>query len=154
MDIKFTKLESEDIPELITPMTKAFNEDAKQFQGKEKDGPPGYDDGSFLKTWGIDNIDSHAVSVRVDGKLAGAFIVWWNEGGESTLGNIFVDPAYQNLGVGTSIWEYIESHFPTQKWRLETPVWSDRNHYFYENKCGFRQVRVNGDQILLEKDYS
>ncbi|AIW17020.1 GNAT family N-acetyltransferase [Vibrio tubiashii] len=122
MKITFKELENSDIHDLIEPMTKVFNDDAKQFQGKEAGGPPGYDDGSFLGKWGIDNPDSRAFTVCIDEKSVGAFIIWWNERGVSTLGNIFVDPKYQNRGIGLATWKYVESNFPTKKWCLETAL--------------------------------
>ena len=151
MVITFESLKSSDINDLIGPMTRAFDADAKAFQGKERGGPPGYDDGSFLRKWGLDNVDSYAYKIIVDNKPIGAFVLWWDKDGVSTLGNIFVDPDYQNNGVGALAWKFIEKTFPTQKWQLETPIWALRNHHFYENRCGFKQVGSRDDQLLFEK---
>ena len=153
MDIQFTPLDENDIVELIDPMTKAFDDDAQRFNGKEKGGPPGYDDGSFLYNWGAKNTDSLSYKISVEDKSIGAFIIWWNENGESFLGNIFVDPAFQNKGIGSKAWHYIEEKFPTKSWQLETPTWSIRNHYFYEKICGFKKVALKDDQVIYKKEY-
>ena len=150
MDIDFQQLKPADIEVLSDVMTRAFDQDAQQFQGQNTGGPPGYDDGSFLRQWGLDNPDSHAYRISVDGCPAGAFILWWDSAA-STLGNIFIDPVYQNLGVGLAAWRFIEATFPAQKWRLETPEWATRNHYFYHTKCGFRRVGVVDAQVQFEK---
>jgi GNAT superfamily N-acetyltransferase len=62
------------------------------------------------------------------------------------LGVIFVDPEFQDRGVGQRIWEFVESTYPeTESWQLETPGFTTKNHHFYE-KCGFRRVEVKPPQ--------
>ncbi|MCP3921748.1 MAG: GNAT family N-acetyltransferase [Desulfobacterales bacterium] len=153
MEVFFTLLEEKDIIELVDPMTKAFDDDAKRFNGKEKDGPPGYDDGSFLYKWGLDNNGSISYKIIVDSKSVGAFIIWWNEDGESTLGTIFVDPELQNKGVGRKAWCFIEDKFLTKSWILDTPTWAVRNHHFYEKVCGFIKIGTKDDQVIYKKFY-
>jgi GNAT superfamily N-acetyltransferase len=63
------------------------------------------------------------------------------------LGTITVDPDYQDRGVGTRMWRFIETRYPeTRGWRLATPGWATKNHCSYEAKCGFQ--RVETDPIL------
>ncbi|MBN1874767.1 MAG: GNAT family N-acetyltransferase, partial [Anaerolineae bacterium] len=74
-------------------------------------------------------------------KIVGAFIVWILPRGDYILGTIFVDPAYQDYGIGTRMWRFIEDTYPeARSWRLETPDFAKKNHYFYEKKCGFQKV--------------
>lgn len=62
------------------------------------------------------------------------------------LGTIFVDPALQDIGVGTRTWQFVEARHPeTKSWRLATPDWAIKNHHFYE-KCGF--CEVESDSII------
>jgi GNAT superfamily N-acetyltransferase len=151
--LDISPLLAEDVSSLIQPMTFAFDDDAFVHLGQEKMGPPGYDDGSFLTEYAINNGDSKAFKLVADGQPVGAFIVWWNPNGTSVLGNIFVDPAYQGKGIGTQAWAYIEQHFPTLTWRLDTPNWSTRNHRFYEQQCGFIKVDEQREGVIYEKSY-
>jgi N-acetylglutamate synthase-like GNAT family acetyltransferase len=58
------------------------------------------------------------------------------------LGTIFVDPDIQDRGIGTQAWKFIEATYPDmQSWKLGTPDWTAKNHYFYEQKCGFEKGR-------------
>ena len=61
------------------------------------------------------------------------------------LGTMFVDPDYQNRAVGPQAWQLIEAAYPqTRDWTLGTPKWAIRNHFFYQEKCGFTKI---GEQI-------
>lgn len=41
------------------------------------------------------------------------------------LGRIFIDPNFQNQGIGMKVMKEIESFFPdSNKWWLDTPNWS------------------------------
>lgn len=152
MKLNFRPLKSDDIENLILPMTRAFNDDSKQFNGQEKGGPPGYDDGSFLKKYAISDQNSTAYKILNIEEPIGAFIIWWDRNGESFLGNIFIDPKFQNQGIGQKVWTFIETTFPTKSWKLETPVWSVRNHAFYK-KCGFKEIGSNEHDVFFEKVY-
>jgi hypothetical protein len=47
----------------------------------------------------------------------------------------------------------VERSYPDAKsWKLETPSWATKNHYFYEKKCGFRRVDVKEDSFVYRKD--
>jgi GNAT superfamily N-acetyltransferase len=149
--VEIAPLLASDVQSLIKPMTYAFNDDAYSHLGISKLGPPGYDDGSFLHEFAIDNRESKAYKLVANGEPIGAFIIWWNPEGTSVLGNIFVDPAYQGKGIGFQAWQFIERHYPTQKWRLDTPNWSTRNHCFYQHKCGFHKVAEEREGFIYEK---
>ena len=130
-----------DIPELTRVMTRAFDDDARRHLGLERGGPPGYDNGDFFREWlfGYDQTDGYKV-LRA-GQVIGGVIVWILPDGHNVLGTIFVDPAAQDQGVGTQIWQLIETRYPeTKSWRLVTPRWATKNHHFYAAKCGFGQV--------------
>lgn len=151
MNPQFITLEERDIKDLIGPMTRAFDNDRELYKGVEKGGPPGYDDGSFLKRWAIEDENSIAYKIVYDNKSVGAFIIWWIEQGVSVLGNIFIDPCFHNMKIGRKTWIFIENRFPTKCWRLETPIWATRNHYFYEAVCGFTKTEINHDQQVFVK---
>ncbi|EJW15394.1 GNAT family N-acetyltransferase [Paenibacillus alvei] len=67
------------------------------------------------------------------------------------LGRIFVDPNFQNQGIGMKVILEIERVYPgCKKWWLDTPRWSVKNHHFYV-KCGYAKVREEGDLYIFEK---
>ena len=134
-----------DIPELTRVMTVAFDDDARTHLGEEKGGPPGYDDGEFFQKWMLAHDESIGYKIVVDNTVIGGFIVWVLPDGVDFLGTMFVDPDYQNRAVGPQAWQLIEAAYPqTKSWTLGTPKWAIRNHYFYEEKCGFTKI---GEQL-------
>ena len=157
---KFENLEfdpfTEGDVETITPiMKRAFDEDTRRHTGKSAGGPPGYDDGSFLRHWAL-HPESVAYRILKDGTPIGAVIVWPKPTGENFLGCLFLDPSCQGHGLGLVAWRFVESEYPDAvRWGTETIATSRRNHYFYVNKCGFSIVRVEGSgddaQYVMEK---
>lgn len=143
----FEAFTEDDIPELTRVMTRAFDDDAQRHLGQERGGPPGYDNGDFFREWLFGYQETVGYKVISGDKAIGAIIVWVLEGGHNVLGAMFVDPACQDRGVGTRMWEFVEASYPeTKSWRLATPNWAFKNHYFYEAKCGFK--RVESDPII------
>ena len=131
-ELTFEAITEADIPELTDVMTRAFDDDAQKYLGRERGGPDGYK------------------AVRA-GKIVGAIIVWILPERHNIVGTIFVDPALQDQGIGTAIWRFIETRYPeTESWRLGTPTWATKNHHFYADKCGFR--RVESDPIIGAPD--
>jgi ribosomal protein S18 acetylase RimI-like enzyme len=61
--------------------------------------------------------------------------------GHYELGRIYVDPDFQNRGIGQQAVRQMFGAFPeAQEWTLGTPSWAIRNQHFYE-KMGFVKVR-------------
>jgi len=147
LTLSFEEISEADIPELTRVMTRAFDDDAQKHLELERGGPKGYDNGDFFRKWLFgyqETVGYKAVSV---GRVIGAITIWILEGDHHVLGTTFVDPDYQDCGVGTQIWQFVEASYPEAKsWRLATPTWATKNHYFYKAKCGFQ--RVEADPIL------
>jgi GNAT superfamily N-acetyltransferase len=142
VDLTFAEAAEKDIPELTKIMTRAFDDDAQKHLGLEKGGPEGYNNGDFFRTWLLPYKESIGYKIVTEGKIIGCIIVWILETKENFLGTIFIDPEYQNQGVGTRTWQFIEKTYPdTRQWTLETPGWAVKNHYFYEQKCGFTKIK-------------
>jgi GNAT superfamily N-acetyltransferase len=140
--IALEPLTEADIGPLIPVMVRAFDDDTRRHTGKSSGGPPGYDDGTFLRTYALRE-DSDAFTVRVDGEIGGAVIIFPGDDQSCYLGNIFIDTRFQGAGVGTRVWQEVESRYPeTSTWRTATPGFSKRNHHFYVRKCGFEVDRV------------
>jgi GNAT superfamily N-acetyltransferase len=157
--LSFEEITGDDIPELTTVMTRAFDDDAQKHLGLERGGPPGYDNGGFFREWLFGYEQSVGYKALSEDRIIGAIIVWILEGDHNILGTMFVDPDYQDRGVGTRMWQFIEATYPeTKSWRLATPSWATKNHYFYEVKCGFQQVEsdpmlpISEDELAYRKD--
>ena len=147
LSLSFEEISEADIAELTEVMTRAFDDDARKHQGLEKGGPEGYDNGEFFRTWLLPYQESVGYNILFEGIIVGGLIVWILPEGHNILGTIFVDPAFQDRGVGTQTWQFIEATYPdTKSWRLATPTWATKNHHFYEVKCGFS--RVESDPLI------
>ena len=144
--LDFTPLCEADVAVLTPIMTRSFNDDSKRFFLNPVGGPPGYDDGSFLRKWGL---QSGGKSYRIDkeGTPIGAIILFLEpQEQRGFLGCLFIDAGQIGHGNGTIAWRFAEHTFPEIKvWETETPAVSFRNHRFYINKCGFNVYAVEGD---------
>jgi GNAT superfamily N-acetyltransferase len=157
--LTFEEITEADIPELTDVMTRAFDDDAQKHLGKQRGGPPGYDNGDFFRQWLFGQTFTDGFKVLAHGKIVAAAIMWDLPDGHNILGAMFVDPAAQDGGVGTRLWRFIEERYTqAQSWRLATPVWATKNHYFYEQKCGFHRIAahqmpgVSEDEVVYRKD--
>ncbi|NLN47140.1 MAG: GNAT family N-acetyltransferase [Clostridiaceae bacterium] len=152
--LTFHPLKEEDIEPLTRIMKRAFDEDTRIHLDRESGGPPGYDNGEFLRKWGL-HPHSTAFRIQSGDRTVGAVIVWINrKTGVNQLGNVFVDPDSQNLGMGMRIWTAVEAMFPdTRVWQTETPGFSRRNHHFYVNKCGFHVIRIENPKDPEERSF-
>ena len=151
--LTFEEIAEADIPELTGVMTRAFDNDSRIHRGLERGGPEGYDNGDFFRKWLFGYEQTRGTKIVAEGRIIGGCIVWILESGCNYVGTIFVDPAWQNRGVASRTWSFIESRYPeTKSWTLETPAWATRNHRFYEAKCGFRKVETRGDAVVYRKE--
>ncbi len=112
-------------------------------------GPPGYKSAEWqrkMMRWG------KYYRISVDGQIVGGFIVFPKEPRCYELGRIFVDPDFQNQGIGTQAFEFLWKTYPlAKKWTLGTPAWNVRTRHFYK-KVGFVETGEDGHGgILLER---
>jgi len=151
--IELQALTEEDIEQLVRIMTRAFDHDTWIHLGKEKGGPDGYDDGRFLRKWGL-NSPTESFKVLLNGTLIGGLILWIRRNGRNYLGTIFIDPPFQGMGIGTKIWRMVESAHPeARSWMTDTPGFAKRNHHFYVHKLGFEIVRIENQGKQKEEIY-
>jgi GNAT superfamily N-acetyltransferase len=144
MTLLFTEISADDVDELTRVMTSAFDDDTHKHLGVERGGPEGYDDGSFFRNWLFERQETVGYKILYDGRIIGGFILWIYDDGHNVLGTMFTDPEFQDRGVGTRAWQFIEKTYPdTRGWTLETPSWAKKNHRFYQDKCGFRKTKEN-----------
>ena len=133
-------------------MKRAFDKDSQEHLGCDG-GPPGYDDGSFLRQWGLHK-NSTAFKIMYDGKPIGAVILFIQDDNHNALGNIFIDSDLQSKGLGIRVWNQIEKMYPkTVEWRTETAGFSRGNHSFYVNKCGFHITKIVNPRDEKESSY-
>ncbi|MCM1989468.1 GNAT family N-acetyltransferase [Oceanirhabdus seepicola] len=150
MSLYFEKARVEDARALTMVQKHAFDDDAKRFMGKSVGcGPPGY---SSLK-WNINMIKRGMYyKIRLDDyTIVGGFIISSKDNKTYNLDRIFIEPEYQNQGIGTKSLEFIENNYvDVNKWILDTPKYCYRNHIFYE-KNGYQKVGESGELYLYEK---
>lgn len=123
---------------------KAFDDDKKEYGSV----PPG-----------IESVDWHRYQIKsgmyykiiFDNKIVGGIKLFNLKSGHYRLGTILILPDFQNRGIGHKAMEFIENEYPNaQKWSLDTPHKSYRNHYFYE-KHGY--VKVGETQPSKEREF-
>ena len=147
------KLTESDLPVLTPIMREAFDEDSAIHLNGAKGGPPGYDNGDFLRKWFLHPKATPYVIMLGDRPI-GAVNLWIHSDGNNFLGCLFLDPAYENQGYGLRVWHMVEALYPkTVSWKTETPIFSHRNHNFYINKCHFKCVRIDNPKDLSEGSF-
>lgn len=148
MNVTFERATVADVAVLTAIEKRTFDDDSQKFLGKETGGPPGYDS----EEWNRNMLRrAHYLKILADGQVVGGMIVLDLRHGHFELGRIWIDPDYQNLGIGGKALAYIEEAFPqATRWTLDTPTWATRNRYFYA-KHGYREVREDGEGVYFEK---
>ena len=124
----------DDARELLRIQTTAFAVDLEKYGS----GPSGFDS----LEWQIDMIESgNYYKIILDGeKIIGGMVVFDKGEDYLHLTRIFIDPDYQNMGLGQLAVCMVERDYPeARRWTLDTPYLNLRNHYFYE-KLGYLKV--------------
>jgi GNAT superfamily N-acetyltransferase len=151
--IAFKRARSADAAQLTAVQKRCFDDDSQRYLGTDTGGPPGYDSVKWQQ-----NIMKKSLYYKIvwDGQIIGGLIIFSKGSGHYELGRIYLDPDYQNQGIGTQAMAFIEQAFPdAQRWTLDTPLWATRNHHFYQ-KLGYVRVgelNMGGGElsILYEK---
>lgn len=140
--VMFKKANIEDAEELCSIATRAFLEDKLKYGSC----PPGID----TVKWHVSYIkDGMYYKMVYDKVICGGFKLFNLGKLHYRLGAIFIEPAYQNKGIGSKAIEFIEKSFPEGKrWSLDTPYLSYAVHHFYE-KNGYVKV---GEEKPDKKD--
>ncbi len=137
--VKIEHATSEDVERLTEIQTRAFDDDNKRKPpGCSMDGPPGYDSVDWNAGW-IEQTPYY--KILFDGQIVGGIIVFDMGRGHYELGRIYVDPGFQDRGIGQRAVSLMFDAFPeVEKWTVGTPAWAIRNQHFYE-RVGFLRVR-------------
>ena len=153
LTLSFGDMSEADIPELTRVMTRAFDDHPEKHLELERGGPEGYDNGDFFRKWLFGYQETVGYKAVSAGRVIGAITVWTLEGGDNVPGTVSVDRDYQDRGVHTRMWQFVEATYPeTKSWRLATPRWATKNHYFYEAKCGFKKVESEPTLPISEEE--
>ena len=91
-------------------------------------------------------------TIVADEQIVGGIIVFRQGTRQYELGRIFVDPPFQNQGIGTQAFEFLWKTYPLAKrWTLGTPAWNRRTRHFYR-EVGFVEIGEDGHGgILFER---
>jgi RimJ/RimL family protein N-acetyltransferase len=149
--LRFEKARPEDAKTLALVSGRAFDNDV-HYGAPGTGGPPGYKH----EMWQLRMMSrGHYYKIILDegeAHIIGGFIVFQNAYGDCELGRIFIEPAYQNRGIGTQAMAFMEQAFPeARRWTLGTPGWNLRTQHFYE-KVGFVRIGTDGhDGVRYEK---
>lgn len=137
MNISIERAVPEDAERLVHVQIAAFHYDSELYPGVETGGPPGYDSVPHM----LEKIERDECYIILDaGRCIGGLVLFDKGNGHYHLDVIFIDPAYQNRGIGSQAIQFIEQVYPANCWTLDTPQWAVRNQHFYE-KFGYVKVR-------------
>jgi GNAT superfamily N-acetyltransferase len=148
--LKMGKARSADAATLAGASERAFNNDIHYgAPGPGPGGPPGYRSPEWQAR--MMRIGDYHKIVFGD-QIIGGVIVFRKASREYDLGRIFIDPEYQNRGLGTQVMTLLWKAYPLAKrWTLGTPAWNKRTRHFYA-KVGFQEIGTDGhDGILFER---
>jgi len=136
--IEIKKARKKDIAPLIKTQIRTFTDDNKlKPPGSCMDGPPGFDSVDWNSNW-IGKTPYYKILLR--GQIVGGLILF-DHVEHYEVGRIWIDPEYQNQGIGQKVMAKMFEEYPEVKlWKLGTPSWAVRNQHFYE-KAGFVKIR-------------
>ena len=150
--IAFRKARPSEADTLAGVSERAFHDDVNYGAPGPPGGPPGYDSPAWQKrVMGFGDY----YTILADGQIIGGMIVFRKGTREYELGRIFIEPDYQNQGIGTSAFEFLWQTYPLAKrWTLGTPKWNRRTRHFYA-KVGFAEIGEDGHGgVLFERRIS
>ncbi len=130
----------EDAETLADISKRAFDSDV-EVGAPSKGGPPGYDSVENHRE-AIETNSFDYLKILYDEKIVGGTSVFKMTDHHYEAFNVFIDPDYHRMGIGTQSFELIKAKYPeAKKWTLDTPVWNTRTKAYYE-KLGFKQYGV------------
>jgi len=146
--LRLVKARSTDAGKLASASQRAFDDDI-HYGAPGPGGPPGYRSPEWQTK--MMHIGDY-YKIVLDDQIIGGAIIFRKAPREYDLGRIYIDPDYQNRGLGTQVMALLWQAYPLAKrWTLGTPAWNKRTCHFYA-KMGFRQIGTDGhDGILFER---
>jgi len=130
--IELRKAHRDDVEVLTEIQIRTFVADNKHKpHGCSMEGPPGYNSIKWNMHW-----VEHTLYYKIlfNGQIVGGMILFELEKQHFEVGRIWIDPEFQNQGIGqASMRDMFDMH-------PGTPTWAIRNQHFYEN-LGFVKIR-------------
>lgn len=147
--ISFRRALPEDAEELTRIQFEAFAQaDAIYTNIRGYEPPPGYDS---VEAQQAAITQSLYYKMLDEGAIVGGFILLKENESHIMLARIFIRPVFQNAGIGTQAFRFMEAMYPRcRRWTVLTPFLSYRNHHFYE-KLGF--VKVGETEPMFTNGY-
>jgi hypothetical protein len=137
-ELELTPLCPEEIPALTALMAVTFDADAQACGMDDPEPLRCYHCDDLFERWPPGCLDADRYTLRVDGAIAGAAVIWSFPQDVAVLGLLFVAPACQGCGAGALIWRAVEAERPrARQWLVAAPAWSAKTRRFYEGVCGF-----------------
>ena len=138
--LMFEKATPEDARILARISERAFHSDI-HYGAPGLGGPPGYDS----DLWQIRMMTAgEYYKILVDDRIVGGIIVRLKGYQYYEVARIFIDPGFQNQGIGTQTFEFLWTEYPeVKRWTLGTPTWNQRTPHFYR-KVGFVEMGDDG----------
>jgi RimJ/RimL family protein N-acetyltransferase len=100
-------------------------------------GPPGYDSADWQR--GAMR-QGRYFKVLEQGRIVGGFVLFPLPDGSVEFGRAFIEPEFQNQGIGGELLAFAEGVFPeAERFVLDTPEWNLRTRHFYE-KAGYEKI--------------
>jgi ribosomal protein S18 acetylase RimI-like enzyme len=131
------ELAAEDDAESLAEISRRAFEHDVNYGAPGRGGPPGYDSPGWQRKM---LRRGRYFKLFEQERLVGGFVVFRLEDGSVELGRAFIDPEFQNRGIGSEMLRYAEGVFPaTRRLVLDTPSWNRRCQHFYE-KAGFVKI--------------
>lgn len=149
--IRFEKATPDDAVILAQVSERAFHSDV-HCGAKGMGGPFGYNHDMWQTRM---MMAGKYYKILYDDRIVGGIIVRLLGYRYYEVVRVFVDPLYQNQGIGTQAFEFLWAEFPeVKRWTLGTPAWNRRTRHFYK-KVGFVEIGEDGhDGILLERKFA
>ena len=146
--LRFETATPEDARILARVSERAFHSDI-HYGAPGLGGPPGYDS----DLWQIRMMTAgEYYKILLDDRIVGGIVVRLKGYQYYEVARIFIDPDFQNQGIGTQTFEFMWTEYPeVKRWTLGTPAWNCRTPHFYR-KVGFVEIGEDGHGgILFER---
>ena len=143
--VRFEKARLGDADVLAEVSKRAFDHDI-HYGAPGPGGPPGYD----AAAWQAKVMRFGDYYKILEGKrIIGGMVVMRRAAREYEVGRIFIEPEWQDRGIGTRAFEFLWTKYSlATRWTLDTPAWNRRTRHFYE-KLGFVELGQDGDGCIL-----
>ena len=146
-DLRFLPAVTADAPELARVAARSFAEDVPLFG----EVPPGMDREEYHARL---IRDGRTVKLMIGEATVGGLVLFGEEGGSIRIHVVYVDPAWQDRGIGRQALAWIEAEYPEAAcFELETPQVKARNLHLYLDAgyapCGSRTVAAKAGLVLV-----